>query len=549
MPGAAPHVIQDPDVSVILTTFNGAAYIERALDSLVRQTIGLERMQVLIVDDGSTDATPAILERYAAENPGFEVIRQSNWGGPAQPRNRALANVRGRYLFILDHDDSVADDALEAMVRVADENGTDVVVARMKGFGGRNTPRLMFSRTVPRTDVFSCSAYWLLNPMKLFRMSMVRALELKFDTEVPWGEDQSFVASAYIKGNGISILADKDYVNWVYRADGSNITTSVVSLAARMPVVDRMLDFVAANVPPGTDRDRLMRRHFLVEVLTSAFEGYRTEQDQALRNAAFERFHELADAYYTERIDADFPPNGRVLMRLVLEGRSDEFGEYLDALKQAGRPDVLLEDAHVFLKLPWFREPDKGLPDGLFDIAGSLRVECRTEPLVVDGSGVRLSARCRLGLLTDRVTAVDLVARSRARSAERSFHLGHTVVLDEQRPYVMVEDSIASARLPSRLPAGKYELFLRVAAGPTMRERRVRECAPPPAEVRGIRSRSHFGLARVATLVTTGPGNLSLNVVDEVTGLRRRLRRIRRLAGGIVRRLAGQTGDRSRAPV
>jgi hypothetical protein len=56
-------------------------------------------------------------------------------------------------------------------------------------------------------------------------------------------------------------------------------------------------------------------------------------------------------------------------------------------------------------------------------------------------------------------------------------------------------------------------------------------------------------LARVATLVTTGPGNLSLNVVDEVTGLRRRLRRIRRLAGGIVRRLAGQTGDRSRAPV
>jgi hypothetical protein len=337
-------------------------------------------------------------------------------------------------------------------------------------------------------------------------------------------------------------------VNWVYRADGSNISTSVVSLADRMPVVDRMLDVVAANVPPGKDRDRLMRRHFLVEVLTSAFEGYRTERDQALRGAAFRRFRELAQAYYTERIDGDFPPNGRVLMRLILEGRSAEFGEYLEALKRAGRPDVLLEGGHVFLELPWFREPDKCLPDGLFDIAGSLRAECRTEPLVIDGSDLHLSARCRLGLLTDRVTTVDLVARSRAKNTERSFPLAHTLVLDEQRPYVMVEGSIATRQLLSHIPTGKYELFLRVAAGPTMRERRVCECAPPPAEARGIRSRSHFGLARVAMLVTTGPGNLSLNVADVTTGLRRQIRRVRKWTGNLVRRGASRTAGSATGP-
>lgn len=541
MQGVTPPATGEPDVSVIVATYNGAAYVECALDSLVRQTIGPERMQVLVVDDGSTDATPAIVDRYAAEHSCVEVIHQPNSGGPAQPRNRALESVRGRYVFFLDQDDSVADDALECMVRTADVNGTDVVVARMKGVGGRNTPRVVFPRTVPRTDVFSSAAYWLLNPLKLFRMSMVRSLDLKFDTEMPWGEDQPFVAPAYIKGNGISILADKDYVNWVYRADRSNITTSVVSLSARMPVVDHMLDYVAASVPPGKDRDRLMRRHFLVEVLTSAFEGYRTEQDPALRHAAFERFRELAEAYYTERIDADFPPNGRVLMRLLLDGRSDEFSEYLDLVKQAGRPGVLVEGEHVFLGLPWFRDPERGLADGLFDIAGSLRVECRTEPLVPDGSGAHFSARCRLGALTDRVTAVDLIARSRGCGTDRSFPLAHTVVLDEERPFVRVEDTVAVGRLLPRLPAGTYELFLRVSAGPTWRERRVCECAPPPAEARVIKSSLHFGLGRAATLVTTGPGNLSLSVVDVVARWRRRIRRARTLVGKAVRRGSGRT--------
>ena len=536
----APPMTEEPDVSVILTTYNGAAYIECALDSLVRQTIGLDRMQVLVVDDGSTDATPAIVDRYAAEHPSFEVIHQPNSGGPAQPRNRALESVRGRYLFFLDHDDHVANDALECMVRTADVNGTDVVVGRMKGVGGRNTPRVVFPRTLPRTDVFASSAYWLLNPMKLFRMSMVRSLGLSFDTGMPWGEDQTFVAPALIKGNGISILADKDYVFWVYRDGRSNMTTSKVSLATRMPVVDYMLDFVAANVPPGKERDRLMRRHFLVEVLTSAFEGYRTEQDQALREAAFTRLRELAEAYYTERIEADLPPNGRVLMRLLLADRSDEFSEYLDLVKQAGRPGVLLEGEHVFLELPWFRDPGRGLADDLFDIAGSLRVECRTDPLVPDGSSARFSARCRLGALTDRVTAVDLVARSRARGIDRSFPLAHAVVLDEERPFVRVEDTVAVGRLLSRLSAGTYELFLRVSAGPTWRERRVCECAPPPAETRVIRSRLHFGLRRVATLVTTGPGNLSLSVVDVVARWRRRIRRVRTLVGKVVRRGSGR---------
>ncbi|HEY5549148.1 MAG TPA: glycosyltransferase family A protein, partial [Coriobacteriia bacterium] len=316
---------QQPDVSVIVAAYNGMPYIERMLASLVRQTIGLAHMQVLVVDDGSTDETPAVLDQTAAAHPSFEIIHQPNFGRPAGPRNRALKSVRGRYVFFLDQDDYLSDDALETMVRTADVNGTDVVLARMKGVGGRGTQRTMFARTIPRTDVHSCSAYWTLNPMKLFRAEMVRSLGLQFAEDSPWGEDEPFVAMAYLKGAGISILADRDYVYWVYRDDLSNITTSVLALADRMPVVDRMFDLVAANVPPGPERDRLMQRHFRVELGDSAFEGYRTELDLGLRVAAFRRFREIVDAYYTERIESALPVGDRVLMRLISEGRADEF--------------------------------------------------------------------------------------------------------------------------------------------------------------------------------------------------------------------------------
>jgi glycosyltransferase involved in cell wall biosynthesis len=527
----------EPDVSVIVTTHNGVAYIERALDSLVRQTIGLDRMQVIVIDDGSTDETPEIVDRFAAEHAAFEVVHQQNAGGPAQPRNLALEKVRGRYVFCLDHDDYLADDALETMVGVADANGTDVVVPRIRSLGGRNTPRLMFSRTIARTDVFHCSAYWVLNPMKLLRMSMVRSVGMRFDLDMPWGEDQTFIAPALLKADGISILADRDYVFWIYRQDRSNITTSVVSLAARMPVVDHMLDYVADNVPPGADRDRLMRRHFIVEVLTSAFEGYRTESDRSAREAAFARFRELAQAYYTERIDSSFPANGRVLMRLVLEDRLEEFGEYLDVLKQAGKPGVLVEGHGVFLALPWFREQGRDLPDPLFDIAESLRLECRTEPLVVEGTAVRIEAIGRLGALTDRVTEVSLVARSRSRGIEIAIPLSHAVDLDEERAAIAIEDTVDAGRLLARLPEGTYELLMRAAAGPTARDRRLNECAPPPAEARVLRTAAHFGAPKSGELITTGAGNLSLRVTSVLSGWRRLIQRARALAGKALRRI------------
>jgi poly(ribitol-phosphate) beta-N-acetylglucosaminyltransferase len=532
---------RDPDVSVIVPVYNGAEYVERALDSVVRQTLGLARIQVMMVDDGSTDESPALLDSIAAAHPSVEVIHQPNSGGPAFPRNLAIRTARGRYAFFLDQDDYLAPDALAAMVGVADENGTDVVLARMKGVGGRSAPRAMYARTLPRTDVFASSAYWTLGPAKLFRTEMIRSVGLRFAEDVRVGEDLPFVSMAYLKGNGISVLADKDYIFWVNRDDASNITTSRLTLEDRLVGASRMFDMLAEAVPPGPKRDALMRRHFEVELLDSVFVAYGRESDAAMRASAFERFREIGAAYYTADIESAFQPRGRVLMRLVSQGDPERFAAYLEALSEAPHlPEVLVEGERVFLALPWFRDPFQGLPDDLFDIAPRLKAFCRVEPLTVSSAGVHMSAICRLGELTERVTGVELIARPRTGAVDATFPLAFAVPLDETNPVVEVDDTVTAGGLLAS-PAGEIrDLYLRVSAGEVWRERRLAECALPPSKLRIVQGRGGQGRAIAAVLATTPKGYLALHALDRTALARRRLGHVRRSSARAVRGWLGR---------
>ncbi|MFD0429100.1 glycosyltransferase family 2 protein [Streptomyces zhihengii] len=126
-----------PDVSVVVGAYDAMPYLVRCLESVESQTIGPGRMELLAVDDGSADGTGEYLEEFAARSAvPTTVVRQPNSGGPGGPRNKGLALARGRYVFFLDADDFLGDEALERMVAVADRAGTDVVLGRMAGRGG-----------------------------------------------------------------------------------------------------------------------------------------------------------------------------------------------------------------------------------------------------------------------------------------------------------------------------------------------------------------------------------------------------------------------------
>jgi glycosyltransferase involved in cell wall biosynthesis len=115
----------EPLVSVLVPALNVAGLLPRCLDSLLAQTH--RPLEIIVVDDGSTDDSAAVLSGYAERYPEVRAISQAHRGvGPA--RNAALSLAKGDYVAMVDADDWVEPDFLTDMVRLARDTGADVVV-------------------------------------------------------------------------------------------------------------------------------------------------------------------------------------------------------------------------------------------------------------------------------------------------------------------------------------------------------------------------------------------------------------------------------------
>ena len=82
------------DVSVVVPVYNPGSYIEPCIASLLAQTHPADRLELIFVDDGSTDGTPALLDRLAREHRHVKVIHRPNSGWSGQPRNDGIAFAR-----------------------------------------------------------------------------------------------------------------------------------------------------------------------------------------------------------------------------------------------------------------------------------------------------------------------------------------------------------------------------------------------------------------------------------------------------------------------
>jgi glycosyltransferase involved in cell wall biosynthesis len=108
--------MNEPSVSVIVPTYNCGPYLVEAIDSVLDQS--LKPSEVIVVDDGSTDDTPAVLEKYAGR---MTVIRQTN-AGVSAARNRALESVHGEFVALMDADDVSTSDRFAKQVATLRSN-------------------------------------------------------------------------------------------------------------------------------------------------------------------------------------------------------------------------------------------------------------------------------------------------------------------------------------------------------------------------------------------------------------------------------------------
>lgn len=229
-------------VSVVVPVYNTAPYLAQCLDSLIGQS--LADIEIICVDDGSTDDSPSILQEYAERDARIKVLSQQNqFAGVA--RNNGMTAACGEYIMFCDSDDFMADNALELMYEKCKEDRADICVCAGERYYEqlgltvaapgyleikRVPEKLPFNRSDNAEHLFSFTTIMMFN--KMFRLDFLREHHLQYATTRN-GEDVEICALALWYADRITVVKTPLVF---YRIDRPDSLVGTLSQAALDPL-------------------------------------------------------------------------------------------------------------------------------------------------------------------------------------------------------------------------------------------------------------------------------------------------------------------------
>jgi len=220
------------DVSVIVPAWKAAGFVERSVASALAST-GVT-IEVIVVDDASPDNTLDVLRRLAAADPRVIVDRLPKNAGPSVARNRAIELSKGRYIAILDADDTMAAGRLAALVAIADGTRADIVVDNMlevaeTGGTTAGKPLLTSATFAAARDIDLATWVRFNQPMKpgdclgylkpLIRRTKLDETGVRYDPALRNSEDYYLVAHLLAEGARMTYAPEPGYF---YRRSASS---------------------------------------------------------------------------------------------------------------------------------------------------------------------------------------------------------------------------------------------------------------------------------------------------------------------------------------
>ncbi len=280
-----------PVVSVVIPAHDAAAFLGEALASCLDQT--LADTEVIVVDDGSRDATWDIIVAAAARDSRIRPHRHAVAGGPGAARNAGMALAQGRWIALLDADDLFPPDRLRRLVGRAEELDADLIAdnpERREFASGRNLGTMLPASAIAAAplsllalvqgdmpDQPTGTKLGYLKP--IFRRSFLTKHGLRYAEDVRVGEDFLFLFECLARGGRFHLLPETGYI---YRVREGSISDGDVG-AVPLSLVNRRLPGL---LPSGGDpalRALLRRRQRLIDFNCFAFEIARGRPGAALR--------------------------------------------------------------------------------------------------------------------------------------------------------------------------------------------------------------------------------------------------------------------------
>ncbi len=388
-------------VSVIVPVYNPGAHIDDCIASLLGQTLAPEEYELIFVDDGSTDETPARLDALAAERPHVRVKHIENSGWPGRPRNLGIEMAEGEYVYFVDNDDWLGKDALRRLCGRAERDEADIVIGKVVG-EGKFVARSVFKRDRKDVTLEWAPLVRLLTPHKLFRRSLLDEHAIRFPEGRRRLEDHVFTMHAYFHARSISVLAGYPCYHWVLRDDAENASVIELEPVGYFGNVREVLDLIDEHMEPGPLRDRVRSHWYRGKMLGRVGGRNFMERDPAQKRPLYEEIRRLALERFGDEVNAYLAFNARARSRLL---RAGDY-EGLDALA-AFEAGLRTEAALVEL------EPDE---DGVALVIES-RIMSDAGPLAFERDGDRL-----LWVPPDALAGrLDAAAREATEDMERNY--------------------------------------------------------------------------------------------------------------------------------
>ncbi|MFL1875311.1 glycosyltransferase family 2 protein [Hansschlegelia beijingensis] len=323
-----------PRLSVIITSYNIEKYIERAICSVVDQ--GFDGVEIILVDDGSTDRTVELASNLLRSEPRVKIILQAN-AGPGAARNKGIRHANGEYVIFLDGDDWFAPRALHAL-RASAADGVDLVLSNRRRFWERSglyTTKPMFTE-LKTGNVSELPEVMKIQAIhgKMFRRKFLNDRKILFPEGMS-SEDFVFSYSVYAAAELATTIPDVTYI-YRKRCDSNNQSLtqarlSEFNLLSRFKQIEMTLGIVAA----GELKRRFPKTNFLwLEYQARLMRHVKLipkENDADRRLWALEQLRVFLKKHRKEAL-ANCRPATKRVYQLIL---SKKYDEAMSAIQQA----------------------------------------------------------------------------------------------------------------------------------------------------------------------------------------------------------------------
>ena len=288
-------------VSIVIPVYNAEKYISECLDSVLSQTF--RHIEVICVDDASTDNSLNILENYSLQDKRVRIIKNEKNEGQAFSRNRGFAVVKGKYTYYLDSDDCIEQNAIQELHNYAEQFETECIyfnsriMKEMEAVG--NGPCLSYGLKEIDKKVFDGpSLFKILNKNNLYTSSIWRRFwrtdflvrnKLEFADNLRTSEDGPFSLKALLCSKRVMVV-DKTY--HIYRRHEGSLTTEagLVKLKSSFRGYCMMLDFWR-NHQFETDVDDILNK-YLKKLLINVKRIYIRNKNKVTKNIFTDRIEQ-----------------------------------------------------------------------------------------------------------------------------------------------------------------------------------------------------------------------------------------------------------------